>query len=283
VQLSYIFFSCVFFGASLCLSGQQSKEGDETRNQSSSSIRVESGRLTANFQDRPLSVVCDTIAATTHIKVVLAGGLEDDLVSLNVSSAAIDVALRELFAGYDTFVFYGGTKNVPSALRTVWVYPKGAASDVRPVPRADWAGTKELEAALADSSNEIRQAAYEALLERPDRRSRNLVLDAIRGIRERDSGVRERLLSSAISKGFPITPDVLTELARTDSAEQIRWMALDTLAFSESSSVRQVAEEAATDASEAVRLRANDILNQLRGARRPQSPEMESAATEPRQ
>jgi hypothetical protein len=170
-----------------------------------------------------------------------------------------------LFADYDTFIFYGGSKGSPSALRTIWVYPKGGAADARPVGSADWVGTKDLQAALADSSTELREAAYEALLERPDRHSRNLVIDGLRGIRERSSALRERLLSKAISKGFPLAADLLTYLARTDPSEGMRWMALD--ALSEYPSAREVAEAPATDASEAVRSRAKEILQQLSGTR----------------
>jgi hypothetical protein len=277
----YIEVFCVSLLCFPCFPGQQPKQTDKEPNQPSIFIRVENGALNASFRDQPLHLVCHMIAEKSDIRIVLADGLVDDLVSLNVSSAALDVSLRELFAGYDMFAFYGGSKGVPSGLRTVWVYPKGGASDLRPVPRSDWAGVRELEATLGDTNAEIREAAYEALLERPDPRSRSLVVDAIRGIRERDSVLRERLLSTAISRGFSLTADVLTDLARADASEQIRWMALDALAFSEYPSAKDVAVAATTDPSEAVRSRAKEMLNQLSGGRREQRVETETEPAGP--
>jgi hypothetical protein len=268
---------CVCLGCAFSLAGQQPKHTDIEKysNQLAISIGVDNNSFNATFQNQPLPLVAQAIAETTQIKIVLAEGLADDTVSLNVKSAAVDSALRELFSPYDTFVLYGGSKGRPSALRAVWVYPKGGASDVHPVPRSDWAGTRDLEATLGDTNTEVREAAYEALLERPDRRSRSLVLDAISGVSERDSTLRERLLSTALSKGFPLTPNTLTDLARTDPSEHIRWMALDALAFSEYSSTRAVAEAATMDTSENVRSRAREMLNQLNVNKTAQSPEPE--------
>ena len=203
------------------------------------------------------------------------------MVTLSARSEALDSSLRKLFTNYDTFLFYGGSKDVSSALRAVWVYPKGAASDLRPVPRSDWAGVREIEATLGDTNAEVREAAYVVLLGRPDSVSRRLVIDAIKGVREPDSLVRERLLSTAISKGFALPSDVLADLARIDPSEQIRWVALDALASSESPSARQVAEAATTDASEAIRSKAKEMLNQLNSQHREVRAETDTKAVDP--
>jgi len=244
-------------------------------------IEVKNGTVTTDFRNRPLHTVCNAIGSKSHISFILADGLADDLVTLNISAVAVDEGVRRLFANYDTFLFYGGSPSAAPVLRAVWVYPKGSASDIRPVPRSEWAGTRELEASLNDSSIQVREAAYEALLDRPDRKSRNLVLDAIKGIRERDAAVRERLLSTAITRAFPFTSDVLSDLARTDTSEQIRWMALDALAFSESPSARVVAEAATMDSSEIVRSRAKEMLTQLNRSRPVERPDAESVLADP--
>ena len=98
-----------------------------------------------------------------------------------------------------------------------------------PVPPQLWAGAKELAGSLVGSDPKIRERAYQALMERPDDRSRDYVVQALRG-REKDEPMRQRIFSDALSKGVEIRPDVLAELARADPSEQIRWMALDTLA-----------------------------------------------------
>ena len=127
-------------------------------------------------------------------------------------------------------------------MRRVWVYPSGQGGQLRPVPPAEWASTKELEASIADSDPEVRAKAYEALMANPEPARRNLVLQALRGVREASDELRERILSSAISKGFPLSAELLGDLAQTDRSEQIRWMALD--ALSSDASGKRVAEKA---------------------------------------
>jgi HEAT repeat protein len=107
----------------------------------------------------------------------------------------------------------------------------------------------------------MRQQAYEALMKRPDSSSRDLLIQAIRGVGETDDGLRQTILSTAVAKGVDIPPDVLFELARADSSEHVRWMALDALA--QHPAAREAARTALTDASPAVRQRAADILIEL--------------------
>ena len=123
------------------------------------------------------------------------------------------------------------------------------------------AGGKELEAALADANPQVRQQAYEALMMRPDGRSRDLIIQALRGTRERDDALRQRIFSAALSKGLEIPPDVLTEIARSDSSEQVRWIALD--ALSHHANAQPAAQAALTDASPAVRQKAEEILSAI--------------------
>jgi hypothetical protein len=210
-----------------------------------------------------LQSVSELVAARTKVNIVLAEGLEEIRISADVNGVVLDDALRSLLSAYDTFYFYDGSRSVPSALRTVWVYPKGSASALKPVHPEQWASRGELEAVLRDSDIKARQLAYEALMSRPDQRSRGLVIDALKGTSERDSGLRERLLSDAISKGFALPDHVLGDLARTDPSDRIRWIALD--ALSQDPSAKQIAEAALADPSEAVRFRAKEILLERAG------------------
>jgi HEAT repeat protein len=168
--------------------------------------------------------------------------------------------LRSLFSAFDTFFFYDGSKNIPAALKTIWIYPKGSAGDLRPVGPAEWAGAKELEASMTDKDPRVRESVYAVLLERPDQRSREIVIDVLTGAGEPESPVRERLLSNAVRRDFAVPVEILTNLALRDLSERIRWLALD--AVSEHESARRIAEAALTDSSEAVRARAQEILAQ---------------------
>ena len=270
--------SCAIIGLTclIILNGQELVSNQDTPVQSRLTVRVEKDRLSATFQNQPLQLIAETISTESKLRIVLGEGLAEEYVSANITSKLIEDALRELFGGYDTFFFYSGSKDARSTVRAVWVYAKGSGIDLRPVPRSDWAGIQELEAALAETSPEVRETAYKALLERPDHRSRSLVLEAIKGVRERDPAVRERLLSMAISRDFPITSDVLADLARTDHSEHIRWMALDTLAYSGSPAAQDTANAAVTDASESIRSRAKEIIDQA--GNRERGPRSEAAA-----
>jgi hypothetical protein len=222
------------------------------------SVSFEKGRLTASVQNSPIRLFLEQLSLKTQVAIIPGEEIGDDSVSVEVTGMLLDEALRAVLSGYDTFFYYQA-----QSLRSVWVYPKGTAATLRPVPPQVWAGARELEASLADSDSKVREQAYQALLVRPDNRSRDHIVQALRG-REKEEPVRQRILSDAISKGIEVPPDVLAELARSDPSEQIRWMALD--ALSESTSARQVAEALLTDPSESVRQRASEIITELNAA-----------------
>jgi hypothetical protein len=227
------------------------------------SLSVEKGRLTAQVKDSPIRLFLEQVALRAQVTIDLSEEIGDNSVSVEVTGVPLDEALRAVLSGYDTFFYYQAADGATLSLRSVWVYPKGAAAALRPVPPQVWAGAKELAASLADSDPNVRERAYQALMERPDDRSRDYVVQALRG-REKDEPMRQRIFSDALSKGVEVPSDVLAELARADQSEQIRWMALDTLA--PHPSARQVAEALLTDPSEAVRQRAAEIIAELTAA-----------------
>jgi len=231
---------------------------------SNMSVSLRNGRLTARVERRPLAAVLEEIALRTHVAITLADGIGEDLLSAAVSDVPLDEALRRLLHEYDAFLYYGAVGTHPSRLRAVWVYAKGTAVALRPVPPEVWAGTGELEASLTDANPHVRERAYQVLMDRPSDRSRELTLSAIRGASEQDEGIRQRLLSNAVTKGMALPPDLLSDLARADGSEQIRLMALDALAMTAPSvTAKEVAEAALYDPSGPVRERAADILSQL--------------------
>jgi HEAT repeat protein len=148
-----------------------------------------------------------------------------------------------------------------ASLAAVWVYPRGAASALRPVPPEVWASGTDIEAALNDTDAGVRERGYDALMSRPDRTSHERVLLAIRGASERDAHLRERLLSTAITRGIELPRDVLADLVRGDDVEGIRLMALD--ALSGDPAAREVGLAALSDPSEVVRQRARELLTEL--------------------
>ena len=234
------------------------------------SLTVEKGLLSISIADYPLRTVLEELGSRIQVAFVTAERVADDSVSAELRGVSLDECVRQLLSGYDTFLYYGNVGGAASALRAVWVYPKGAASTLRPVPPDAWASRKELESMLDDPNPEVRERVYEALISRPDRQSQEMVLQAVRGIRESDEGLRQRILSAILSKGVPVPPELLATLVRNDVSEQIRWMALNALA--EHPIAQQVAEMAFRDPSQSVRERAQEISAQFSSPRKIQVP-----------
>jgi HEAT repeat protein len=236
-------------------------------------IAADEGRLTARVRNLALGTVLAEVAAQTAIAIVAAPEIEQDPVSADLRALPLDRALRELLKEYDTFFFYGSSANAPAELRGLWIYPKGAASMLQPVAPEAWASSHELKGLLAQSNATIREQTYEALMSRPDAESQDVVMKALRGTSEFDPALRQRLLSSAISKGVMFPPDLLPLMAAADDSEVIRLMALDALATA--ADMKHVFQAALSDPSEAVRDRAAQILAQIGsgdGGGRPESP-----------
>jgi hypothetical protein len=227
------------------------------------SITFENGRIAGTIRDASLQAVLPEIASRTGVALVPADDveLERSRVSVELTGVALDEGLRRLLADYDTFFYYAAAGSGASSLRTVWIYRKGAAAALRPVPPEAWAGTNELAASLADADPEVRARTYEALIARPTPQSRELVLHALRGTSETDSTVRERILSSAFSSGMQLPADLLMYLARWDAHEGIRLVALDGLALEPT--FKEAAQAALTDPSPRIRKRAKQILAEL--------------------
>jgi hypothetical protein len=221
-------------------------------------VLVQGGLLTARASGHSLGAVLEELASRTDVALVPVQEVEQTLVSAHVNGLPLDQGLRELLQNYDTFFYYGSREGASAQLRAVWIYPRGAASVLQPVSPDAWASSRELNALLADSNPTVREQTYEALMSRPDAESQGRVMQAIRGATEFDPALRQRLLSSAISRGVLFPPDLLPHMAASDASEEIRLMALDALAADPE--VKTLAEAALSDPSEAVRDRAAQIL-----------------------
>jgi hypothetical protein len=228
------------------------------------SVAIAQGRITGRLRNYPLGAALKELGSRTGITLIPADDLDIRAarVSAELLGVPVDEGLRRLLKNYDAFFYYGVVGNgSSSSLRAVWIYPKGAAAALRPVPPEAWAGNKELQASLADFDPEVRARAYEALMSRPDRESRELVIQALRGASEADNAVRERILSSAFSTGVPLPRDLLMYLVRWDASEGMRLLALDALALEPT--LKEAAQAAMTDSSPVVRDRAKEILTEL--------------------
>ena len=221
------------------------------------SVAVERGRLSVAVENLPLAAVVAELSSRTGVHIILAGDLEPELLSAQLRHASIDEGIRDLLKNYDTFFFYSAGGQPAASLAAVWVYARGTAATLRPVPLEAWASSHDLDQALSDPDSAIRERGYEALMSRPDRASRDSLLLAIRGASETDPQLRQRLLATALNRGVEVPHDMLMDLVRGDGAEEIRVTALD--ALTGDPAARDVAVAALMDPSEVVRERAKQF------------------------
>jgi len=260
-RLSYVVVVAALGATAIPAFAQDGSERLPPSSAGAAQIAADGGRLTARVIEQALGTVLGEVASRTAVTLVAAPDIEQDAVSADIRNLPLDRALRELLKDYDTFFFYGSATQAPAELRGVWIYRKGTASMLQPVPPEAWASSRELKDQLAQADPVTREHIYESLLSRPDADSQAVVMQALRGATESDAELRERLLSSAVSSGVTFPPGLLSEMAITDRSEAIRLMALDALA--QDPDVNQVAQSALGDPSEAVRERAAQILEPI--------------------
>jgi hypothetical protein len=234
------------------------------------SVVIQNGRMTCDVRNAPLIEVMEAIGARTPVRLVADAALEAERVSLQLTAVPLDEGLRRLLARYDMFLYYGADASGRSSLQGVWAYQRGTGAATRPVPPEQWAGSAELRERVRSGDDDTREQAYLALLSRPDPESRTVVLDALRGSTERNDGLRERLLSAAMQHGMDLPRDLLADIARMDSSEMVRVIALEALAGDPTA--REVAAGLLDDPSPVVQQRARDIMAETAAASRAAPP-----------
>ena len=116
------------------------------------SVAVQRGRLTASIENSPIHSVLEELSSRTQIALVAGSGLEGDHVSAELKDVPVDEGLRDLLKNHDAFFYYGAAGENTKA---VCYARSGYIPRVRGQPsgqcrRSAWAGTKDLQASLAD-------------------------------------------------------------------------------------------------------------------------------------
>ncbi len=258
-------------------SGQQTPAGQNVRAQSQGraavqpneqsqkfSIIFKDGRLTVEAKNRPLSLLVDDLSLKTQVPVILDSDVADLPVSISFQGLALDEGLRRIFQNYDVFYMYGSEKSEPSTLKVVWVYPRGKAAGLEPVPPEKWASTKELKGFLNSKDPQLRARAVKALVEREGSTALPTVNLALA---DKDPDVRASALYGATDAGLQVPEDILRPLITNDDSPEVRFLALQSMA--ESPDIQSVAEAALNDPSEPIRVEAKEILSRLPGTSNP--------------
>ena len=223
-----------------------------------SDVTFKDGRLSITTQRLSLQHLASEISNKAGVPVILDGAVANESVSISFHDLPLDEGLRQVFKDNDTFFFYGSDKDEPSALKVVWVYLKGKARGLEPVPPEKWASTKELEKMLTSPDPNVRGHAIKAIVEREGSKASDAVAKALK---DADDRVRADALYGATNAGLELPINSLRDLALNDASADVRFLALQSMA--NNSDAKSVAEEALNDPSEPVRLEAQEILQLL--------------------
>ena len=209
-----------------------------------------------------LQEVLNDISVHAKLPIVVADALEHEVVSVQLRDVPIDEGLKRLLAKYDAFYLFSAseteTGKPSTSIKGVWVYPKGEGLDLEPVPPTLWASTEELEAQLDDPDPGVRNDTYEALIERQGARGLPIVL---RGLGDRDDGVRLGTLTNALDAGVAIPAADLQALILNDPLQSVRLLALE--AIEKRPEAKAIAESILDDADEVMRNTARLLLESL--------------------
>lgn len=240
-------------------------------------LRVAEGRLTLKVRNVRLGWILDQLTQKAKVAIMVGQGAGGELVTINLQDTPVDQALRQMLRHHDAFFFYGPGKEDSAVLQVVWVYPKGKGQGLQPVPPEEWASTKDLEAALADTDPETRLNATAAVIERSSRDRAMQV--ALRATSDEDENVRMTALFAAGNKGLKLPPELLVNMLSSDTSASVRFLALSALA--RDPSARSYVEMALKDPSPPVQQKAQEILRQLEGVESRRRGETPAPAQQP--
>jgi hypothetical protein len=131
-----------------------------------SHITLKDGRLGASFRDLPAGRLGEEISHKAGVAVMVLGDSGSMLVSANFNDLPVDEGLWQILTKQDVFFFYDVDEDKPSALKAVWIYPKGRGRGMAPVPPDKWASTSELSSKLKNRDPAARARAIDTLVQR---------------------------------------------------------------------------------------------------------------------
>jgi hypothetical protein len=165
-------------------------------------VDFKDGRLSVSVTNQPLAQVLSVISQKANVAITGGGNLgRQQRVTIQFQGLSLEDGLRRLLANYDAFFFYGGDASAsgPTALKGVWVYPKGGGNGLQPVPADQWASTSEYRDKLSASDPMVRADAIKTVVDREGDRARPVVLKALN---DSDPQVRSSALTRRSMMAF---------------------------------------------------------------------------------
>jgi hypothetical protein len=224
---------------------------------SASLVLVENGMLSLVLHGQTLGPVLAQIAKQSHLSIVSAPAIDARPVTIELHGVPLERGLQELLEDCDVFYYNSG-----GSLQAAWIYPKGAGTQLVPVPPESWASTADVERQMDSGSAAERVTAIETLVAR----NGSTAGDAVnRALLDENAEVRLRALDVALSAGVSVSRETLTTLTY-DSSPPVRALALEAIASGtpvggdREAETLQLVRRLTADPDPEVRAKAADIL-----------------------
>lgn len=234
------------------------------------SVHVEGDRLTLSVEGVSFHAMLQDIAKQAGIEIHIDPAAEDSIISAELCSLPLETSLRDLLSGYDTFFLRRASEQQPSVLRSIWVYPPGAADGLVPqgvCPDEPAGGDPlgDLDSTVA--AQRVRALALVAVADD------ELAVRALeRGLHDEDEVVRYQALVTMGQRAMVVSDADANRILASDPSPLVRQQVLENIVMllgSTDDRVRLVAEAALNDRDDAVRELAKNVLDV---ASRPREP-----------
>lgn len=197
-----------------------------------------------------------SIADHTKLRIVVDEAIAEQPVTAPLDRP-VDEVIRTVLAPYDVFYLHSNDAKGAATLKAIWVYARGEAADIAPVPATAWATTKDFEAQLQSSNADVRLRAFVALINR-------LGEDAMpileRALRDPEASVRAGALAAALDAGPDLSAAELMRMLSDDPSPEVRVLALDAAEARDDAAA--IANVAAADGDPRVRARAKELMGE---------------------
>jgi hypothetical protein len=226
-------------------------------------IVVRGGTMSLEVRGCTLPQLLSLIASRAGVRISVSDALPPVPLSVRTPSQSIEATIRELLRDTDVFVLYAAEPDAAQRLAAVWVYPRGSARGIEPLPAALWASTRELQHQLTEWSPDLRARAIEELIARTGDAA---LPDVFTALADGDADIRQRALDAALAAGLDVPLQQLHALTLDDPSPEVRLRALQALEGRPESA--STIEAATHDPDANVRREAQSILTRLSQAGR---------------
>jgi len=221
-------------------------------------VVVRGSTMSLEARDCTLTQLLSLIAVRTGIRIAVSDAIPPSRLSVRTPAESIEATIRELLRETDVFVLYAAEPDAGQRLTAVWVYPRGGARNIEPVPAELWASTPELQRQLTEWNPDLRARAIEELIARTGDAA---LPDVFTALADGNADIRQRALDAALAAGLDVPLQNLHALTLDDSSPEVRLRALQ--ALEERPDSASIIEAATHDADANVRREAQSILSRV--------------------